>query len=117
MVDDFFPHEVIHVEGREIAKAARQSESNDDRLDKLELTVKNISVVNEALYEILVTKLNVTAAELAVMIDQVVAHRANRSEAKLTCGSCGRLVPSIKQKCMYCGGALLGDVKVSPFDQ
>jgi hypothetical protein len=117
MADDFV-HQVTHVETRETANVAvRQSESNDDRLDKLELTVKNLSLINEALYEILVTKLNINEVDLAAMIDQVSVNRANRLEAKSTCVSCRRLVPSSRQKCMYCGGDLLGEIKVSPFDQ
>ncbi|GGY64810.1 hypothetical protein GCM10011613_05770 [Cellvibrio zantedeschiae] len=110
-------HEVTHVETRETAKAAaRQSEGNDDRLDKVEATVKNLSVINEALYEILVAKLNVNATDLATMIDQVTANRITRLEAKSTCRNCGRLVPALKQKCMYCGGDLLNEVIRSPFD-
>ncbi len=108
----------IDFEGRELVKnTARQSDSNDERLDKLELKVKTLSVINEALYELLVAKLNVTEPELTAMIEQVVANRSSRLEAKSTCRSCGRLVPSSRQKCMYCGGALFGDIKVSPFDQ
>jgi rRNA maturation endonuclease Nob1 len=118
MSDEFLSHEVTHIELRETANtAARQSESNDDRLDKLELTVKNLSVINEALYEILVSKININAIDLAVMIDQVTVNRENRLNAKSTCSSCSRLVPSNKQKCMYCGGELLGEIKISPFDQ
>ncbi len=118
MSDDFLPHEVMHVETRETTSvAARQSESYDDRLDQLESTVKNLSVINEALYEILVAKLNVNATDLAVMIEQVTVNRLKRLEAKSTCSSCSRLVPSSRQKCMYCGGELLGEIKVSPFDQ
>ncbi len=102
----------------EVTRAtARQSDNNDERLDKLELKVKTLSVINEALYELLVAKLNVTEPELTAMIEQVVANRIGRLEAKSTCRSCGRLVPASRQKCMYCGGALLGDMKVSPFDQ
>lgn len=111
-------HVHIDIESREIAKdAARKSESNDERLDKLELKVKSLSVINEALYEILVAKLNLTEIELTAMIAQVAVNRVNRMDAKSTCRSCGRLVPSNKQKCMYCGGALLGEVNLSPFDQ
>ncbi len=101
----------------EVSRAtARQSDNNDERLDKLELKVKSLSVINEALYELLVVKLNVTESELTAMIKQVAANRVSRMEAKSTCRSCGMLVPSSRQKCMYCGGALLGEVKVSPFD-
>ena len=107
----------IDFESPELARAtARQSDNNDERLDKLELKVKTLSVINEALYELLVAKLNVTEPELTAMIEQVVANRINRLKAKASCRSCGRLVPANRQKCMYCGGALLGDVKVSPFD-
>lgn len=117
MSDDFH-HEVTHIETRETANsAARQSQVNDDRLDKLEQTVKNLSIINEALYEILVAKLQLGPTDLAVMIDQVNVNRTERLEAKSTCNSCGRMVPSIKQKCMYCGGELLGYIKISPFDQ
>lgn len=116
MTDDLH-HVHIDIESREIAKnAARKSENNDERLDKLELKVKSLSAINEALYEILVSKLNVTETELTAMIEQVDVNRMNRIEAKSTCRSCGRLVPSSRQKCMYCGGGLLGDVKASPFD-
>jgi len=117
MADDFL-HQVTHVGTRETENVAvRQSENNDDRLDKIELTVKNLSLINEALYEILVAKLNINEVDLAVMIDQVSVNRANRLDAKSTCSSCRRLVPSNRQKCMYCGGELLDEIKISPFDQ
>jgi hypothetical protein len=101
----------------ELARATtRQSDSNDERLDKLELKVKTLSVINESLYELLVAKLKLTEPELTAMIEQVVANRITRLEAKSTCRSCSRLVPANRKKCMYCGGALLDDVAVSPFD-
>ena len=107
----------INVESPELSRAtARQAENNDERLSKLEQKVKTLSVINEALYNILATKLNVSEAELTAMIEQVDANRANRLEAKSACRSCGRLVPSVRQKCMYCGGALLSNVQTSPFD-
>jgi len=110
-------HEVTHVETRETKASAAQIENTDERLEKLEQTVKNLSIINEALYEIVASKLHLTATDLAVMIDQVNVNRMNRLEAKSTCSSCGRLVPSVKQKCMYCGGELLGVIQISPFDQ
>lgn len=117
MADDFV-HQVTHVETREPANlTARQPDGNDDRLEKLETRVENLSLINEALYEILVTKLNINAVDLTTMIEQVSVNRASRLDAKSTCASCRRLVPANRQKCMYCGGELLGEVKVSPFDQ
>ena len=119
MTDEFHHgHHSIDVEGRAIAKdAARQSESNDSRLDALELKIKNISLLNEALYEILVVKLNISENELSAMVDQVVLNRIDRVGAKSNCRICGRLVPSNRKKCLYCGGELSGDVKTSLFDR
>lgn len=111
------PDVEIDFESPELARATvGQSDNNDERLDKLALQVKTLSVINEALYELLVAKLNVTESELTVMIEQVTANRITRLEAKSVCSCCGRLVPSIRQKCMYCGGALLSNVKASPFE-
>src|SRR5690606_5934939 len=102
----------INVESPELTRAtARQAENNDERLSKLEQKVKTLSVINEALYEILVTKLNVTESELTAMMEQVAANRINRLEAKSACQSCGRLVSSIRKKCMYCGGTLSSTVQ------
>jgi len=116
-MSDSFHHEVIHVETRDPVKTtAGVAVSTEDRLEKLELTIKNISIINEALYEIIVSKLGVTGVDLAVMIDQVTINRGARLEAKSTCNACGRLVPSHKQKCIYCGGELSGETRVSPFD-
>lgn len=107
----------VDYEGRKIAKnAAKQSENNNSRLDQLELTVKNLSIINEALYELLATKLQVTEAELVLTMNQVVVNRKDRAEAKLRCSSCSMHVPASRQKCIYCGGSLLGEVSASPFD-
>jgi hypothetical protein len=118
MSDNFLHHEVIHVETKDPVKTTPGlAVLTEDRLDQLELTVKNLSVINEALYEIIVAKLGVNSVDLAVMIDQVTANRSVRLEAKSTCIACGRLVSSHKQKCIYCGGELSGNTKISPFDQ
>lgn len=112
-----FSYEHLNLDGQESVKnTVRQSEHNEGRLSKLELDVKNLSIINEALYEILVSKLNITAAELTVIMEQVVVSRLKRKEAKSTCRSCNRLVPSNRQKCMYCGGEFLNNVNLSPFD-
>lgn len=105
------------LEGLQIAKdAVNQSEDNDARLDQLELKVKSLSVLNEALYDLLVAQVNLNDAELRTAMVQVLVNRKNRLEAKLTCASCAMQVPASRQKCMYCGGSLLGEVSVSPFD-
>lgn len=117
MTEDFH-HVHFDIEGQEIAKsAAKQSENNDERVKNLEAKVNSLSIISEALYELLVAKLNVTNVELNTMIEQVVVNKRKRKEAKSTCQTCGRLVPANKQKCMYCGGELLGEVNPSPFDQ
>jgi len=120
MDDNFYDghNHLVDVETRAVAKdAARQSESNDSRLDKLEFQVKNLSVINEALYEIVAIKLNLSPNELTEMIEQVAVNRAAREQAKSTCRNCGRLVPVSRQKCMYCSGNFLYEFKPSPFDQ
>ena len=114
---DHFHHSHFELENREIAKeAVKQSGNNDERLDKLELQVNSLSIISEALYEIIASKMNLAPAELSAAINLVVANRAERRDAKSTCVSCNRLVPSNKHKCIYCGGQLLGEIKVSPFD-
>lgn len=105
------------LEGLQIAKdAVKQSEDNDIRLEQLELKVKSLSIINEALYDLLAVRVKLSDAELTAAMVQVLVNRKNRLEAKLTCASCAMQVPASRQKCMYCGGSLLGEVSVSPFD-
>ena len=105
------------LEGLQIAKdAVKQSEDNDLRLDQLEVKLKTLSIINEALYDLLAARLKLTDAELTTAMVQVLVNRKNRMEAKLTCSSCAMQVPASRQKCMYCGGSLLGEVSASPFD-
>lgn len=104
-------------EGLQLAKdAIKQSDDNDSRLEQLELKVKHLSIINEALYDLLAARAKLSEAELITAMAQVQVNRKIRLEAKLTCASCAMQVPASRQKCMYCGGHLLGEVSVSPFD-
>ena len=117
MTDDFYIPEDGSAGSGITDRNYGDNESNEGRLSNLEQKVKRISVINEALYEILAAKLNVTHSELESMIEQVVANRARKAEAKSTCRDCGRLAPSNRLKCMYCGGEFLGEVDASLFDR
>ena len=119
MTDDYYHHTHVAVdnESRELARnAAKTSAENDARLDQLEKKVDKLVLLNEALFELLVTKTGVDTVELYLMIEKVEANRSNRVHAKLACSKCSMRVPAKKEQCMYCGGELIGELQKSAFD-
>jgi rRNA maturation endonuclease Nob1 len=64
---------------------------------------------------LLAAQANIDESALQLMIESVVVDRKAKQEIKLICGECKMQTPSVKEKCLYCGGKLIGDVSKSPF--
>lgn len=108
----------LDLEGRELARgSARQAEDNSSRIEKLERRLEHLSLITEALWDLLVTKLQIGSEQLQDEVDKVTASRERRRTEKAACEKCGMKVPAIKEKCMYCGALVSEKPAVSPFDR
>lgn len=104
---------------RKANESARELEAQtidiESRLKAAEQKIEQLSLLNEAMFRLLGDKLNLGDAELRAHMLQVAELRKTRVEAKFTCSDCGRQTNAARQKCMYCGGKLMGMTDPSPF--
>jgi len=108
----------LDVESRRLARgSSRHSQSNSSRIDKLEQKFAQLSLVTEALWEIVLKETSLDEESLPRMIDNVVVSRKLREQSKRSCTSCDQSMPAHFDKCMYCGGSVQGERIVSPFDR
>lgn len=91
------------------ARAAQQAAGNIQKSDLVELRdqVERLTLLNQALWELIRARLNVTDAELE-QLAQEIDLRDGKQDGKLTshplkCPNCGRVSNSRHRKCLYCG--------------
>jgi len=83
----------------------------------LESRIYQLSLISEALWEIVSKKSGITESQLHLEIQTVITSRRERGCEKLSCSSCSMSVPANNDRCMYCGNELAGKTKGSPFDE
>ncbi|TQV68190.1 hypothetical protein FKG94_24200 [Exilibacterium tricleocarpae] len=106
------------LESRRIARnSSRQAETNNARIEELERKLGKLSLITEALWEIVASEANYGEPELLQKIEMVVSDREQRLGKKLSCSRCNMLVAASKEKCIYCGAALADKTRSSPFDE
>lgn len=95
-----------------------QTETDDssDRLRKLEDKFTNLSLVTEALWNLLNKRTRLSDEDLAASINEVIHTRKTREETKLACIKCKMQNSINHKKCMYCGGELTGHTSKSLFN-
>lgn len=95
--------------------ASRDAGNNSSRLDILESQFDQLSLINEALWEILKKDKDLADKDLLKEVQEVVNHRVVRAKSKISCDKCGMSNPSIKSSCIYCGNTLVKNTQNSPF--
>lgn len=84
-----------------------KTESLQMRVKELEHRVSRLSLLNQALWELLTPRLNLTEAELQQKISEIDlrdgVEDGGITEIPLQCPNCGRISNSRHWKCLYCG--------------
>jgi len=110
----FLREAVDSVEGQQasaekIAAVAQKSEIQD-----LREQVSRLALLNQALWELVRERLQLTDADLEKLAQQVDlrdgVQDGRMSEHPLKCPRCGRVSNSRHKKCLYCGLLFEGDV-------
>lgn len=111
MIDDLPPGaklEALHDDTKRLLRDSQEVDEQAVRLKKLEEKVANLSLLSEALWELLTTKTKLTDDDLTAIIPTVIQKRKQREEIKLTCVKCKMQNSVNHKKCVYCGGELIG---------
>lgn len=112
MEDDFLLNpkfETLHDETKKLLRDTQnETDDHSSRLKKLEDKVANLSLINEALWDLLTQKTKLTDDDLAAIIPTTLQKRRQREESKLTCVKCKMQNATTHKKCVYCGGELIG---------
>ncbi len=98
------------------SKVANEASDNAERLKSLENKFNQLSILTEAMWEMLLEKNQYDNDTLKEKIEQIVQGREHRRGAKLSCVKCGMENVAAKPVCIYCGGELDGEAIESPFD-
>lgn len=104
----------------ETRKLLRETQTDTDdsseRIRKLEDKLGNLSLVTEALWNLLNKRTRLSDEDLAASISEVIQSRKTREETRLTCIKCKMQNSIHHKKCMYCGGELTGHSSKSLFN-
>jgi len=94
------------------ADSARASASEAERAaDDMQRRVEVIALANQALFEILKSRLGITEEEVVARMADIDARDGTR-DGKMTatvaaCRSCGRKISSARRRCLFCGETVL----------
>jgi hypothetical protein len=93
--------------GPAAAQANSQAQSNRSDIKELAAQVERLSLLNQAMWELLRDKLGLTDADLERLAAEIDL-RDGKSDGKITttpvrCPSCSRVNNSRHGQCMYCG--------------
>ena len=99
---------------RETANAAMQAAaSQKSEIEVLREQVERIALLNQALWELVRDRLQLTDADLEKIAQEVDLRDGKQdgrlSEHPLQCPQCGRVSNSRHKKCLYCGLLFEGD--------
>lgn len=85
--------------------AKRDAQNAVHRLGALEMQVKKLLLISEALWQITKASSELSDADLTQMVNDIAEYRAGEGAASATtkCTACDRPVPRTKSKCIYCG--------------
>lgn len=107
----------LDAETRQLLRDTRtEQDDTNERARKLEDKVANLSLVTEALWNLLNKRTRLTDEDLAASINEVIQARKARDETRLTCIKCKMQNSVNHKKCMYCGGELTGHTGKSLFN-
>lgn len=116
MNDDFSPPFDLGADGAGLDAETRAllrdatpgSDEQGQRLAKLENQVATLSLMTEALWNLLTKRTKLTDEDLTASLQEVTQKRKARDETKLTCTKCKMQNSVHQKKCIYCGGELIG---------
>ncbi|NER79322.1 MAG: hypothetical protein F6K42_07000 [Leptolyngbya sp. SIO1D8] len=102
---EFRQNQRIGEANRIAARANRQSEKLEDTLDELEGRIEKLSMLCQAMWEVLQTKAKFPDTLLAAKLEEIQARNVGPNGKKVFhCASCNRaLNKNHLNKCMYCG--------------
>jgi hypothetical protein len=96
-----------HAQTRELADVRQQTQNVELYLRELRHDVGRLSLLNQALWELIRGRLNLTDADLERMVHEVDLRDGVEDGAMthgpLQCPTCGRISNSKHWKCLYCG--------------
>jgi hypothetical protein len=99
------------------ARASKQADSTRREMEGVEARLDKLTLVCEAMWQLLRDKTGLSDAELVEQISQLDAADGKMDgmgqRAPVDCPSCGRTISARHVKCMYCG-AYKSDL--GPFD-
>jgi hypothetical protein len=97
------------------SRTASHDAAMSSRLVTLESQFDQLSLINEALWEILKKDKDLTDKDLINEVKEVVNLRVVRAKSKPKCNKCGMSNPKTKSSCIYCGDTLIKTTQESPF--
>jgi hypothetical protein len=94
------------------AKSARHVQSTQQELDELRAAVDRLSLMNQALWELLRDRAELSDADLRAKADEV-DRRDGRADGRMgeavaACPKCAKANVESRARCLYCGATLRG---------
>ena len=93
-----------------------ESEINTARINALELKLDTLSIISEAMWEIIKANGLDQSADLKTEMAKVIDKRNERSGQTINCSACGSVEQVISGICSQCATPLQGGSEISPFD-
>ena len=95
-----------------VDRSARRAHSTQQELDELRAAVDQLSLMNQALWELVRERTELTDADLKAKVDEV-DRRDGRLDGRagpgaVACPKCGKPNVATRGRCLYCGSALPG---------
>jgi hypothetical protein len=91
----------------DIAEIRQRGISQDRTITELEHHIARLSLMNQALWELLRDRLNLSDEDLAAKVNEVDVRDGVKdgmiTQGPLQCPRCGRISNSRHYKCLYCG--------------
>ena len=93
-------------------RSSRRVQSTQQELDELRAAVDRLSLMNQALWELLRDRAELTDVDLRTKADEI-DRRDGRADGRLgeavaACPKCAKANAASRERCLYCGGPLHG---------
>jgi len=98
------------------SKPTLESEINAARINALELKLETLSLITEALWEVIQTNNPEQSIDLKDKMADIIDQRAQRDALKTLCPSCHSEQKASSAYCNDCGAKLDYKGEISPFD-